>query len=102
MRYVAVKSPVQQALSALHRLRDARIRARVQAGNQTHALLLEFGIALLPSARGLSQERLLLAERQAELPPVAWQVLAAQLQQHDRLQQAIDELDRELAVKHAL
>lgn len=44
MRYVGVKTPEQQASSALHRLREARIADRVQTANQIHALLLEFGI----------------------------------------------------------
>lgn len=97
MRYVTAKSPEQQALSALHRLREARIRERVRTGNQIHALLLEFGIALPLGARGLAQARTLQAEHTAELPPIAWRVLAEQLQYHEQLQQGIDALDRELA-----
>lgn len=98
MRYVAIKSPEQQALSALHRLREARIAERVRCGNQVHALLLEFGIALSPGARGVHEAHTLLADHQADLPPIAWRVLEAQLQHHDRLQQEIDEMDREIVV----
>ena len=67
-RYVAVKSPEQQAQSALHRLREARIRERVQTGNQIHALLLAFGLALPQGVRGLQQAHMLLREHDAALP----------------------------------
>ncbi|AUH50775.1 IS110 family transposase [Chromobacterium sp. ATCC 53434] len=98
MRYVAAKSPEQQALAALHRLREARIGERVQTGNQIHALLLEFGIALPQGAQGLQQARLLLREREVALPPIAWRVLEAQLSHHDQLQQQIDDWDCQITV----
>ncbi len=99
MRYVAVKSPEQQAQSALHRLREARIRERVQTGNQIHALLLEFGLALPQGVRGLQQAHVLLREHDAALPEGAWRVLEKPLQHHDLLLQEIEALDREIAAQ---
>ncbi len=99
MRYVAVKSPEQQAQSALHRLREARIRERVQTGNQIHALLLAFGLALPQGVRGLQQAHVLLREHDAALPEGAWRVLEKQLQHHDLLLQEIETLDREIAAQ---
>jgi len=99
MRYVAVKSPEQQAQSALHRLREARIRERVQTSNQIHALLLEFGLALPQGARGLQQAHSLLGERDAALPEGAWRVLEKPLQHHDLLLQEIETLDLEIAAQ---
>lgn len=43
---VAPKSEEQQAILALHRLRDSRVRERVARINQLHGLLGEFGLVL--------------------------------------------------------
>lgn len=46
MRFVSPKTEAQQALSALHRVRESFIRDRTKTINQIHGLLLEFGISL--------------------------------------------------------
>jgi transposase len=46
MRYVALKSEEQQAVLALHRLREMRVRMRVRLVNQLHGVMGEFGVAL--------------------------------------------------------
>src|ERR1700685_2585171 len=46
MRYVAIKSPDQQAALALHRPRDMLVRQRTQLVNMIRAVLAEFGIEL--------------------------------------------------------
>lgn len=46
MRFVSPKTPSQQTLSALHRVRESLLQDRVRTGNQIHAFLLEFGINL--------------------------------------------------------
>lgn len=99
MRYVAPKSPEQQALSALHRWREARIAERVQTNNQIHALLLEFGIALPIGARGIAQLPAILMDDANGLPPKARQVLQRQLDFLRLLQEQIAELDREIATE---
>ena len=44
MRFVAVKSPEQQAALALHRTRDLLVKQRTQLVNMIRGLLAEFGI----------------------------------------------------------
>ena len=97
MRYVAVKSPEQQAMSALHRLREARIAERVRTGNQIHALLLEFGIALPVGSRGIKQVPVFLQDSHTELPVSAKRTLGRQFEHYHYLSQLIDELDNEIA-----
>lgn len=97
MRYVAVKSAGQQAISAVHRLREVRIAERVQTGNQIHALLLEFGIALPVGVRGIKQASGLLADAGNDLPVQARNVLARQLAHYHDLERVMAELDTELA-----
>lgn len=97
MRYVAIKSPEQQALSALHRLREARIAERTRTINQIHALLLEFGIALPVGIRGIRQVPTLLMEPNNELPLCAKRTLERQYDHYLYLTRLIDELDAEIA-----
>ncbi len=98
MRYVAVKSPEQQAMSALHRLREARIGERTQAGNQIHALLLEFGVALPLGVRGIKQAPLWLQE-ESGLPALARRTLERHFDHWCYLNQQIAELDAEVAAQ---
>jgi len=59
MRYVAIKSPEQQAALALHRTRDLFVKQRTQLVNMIRSLLAEFGIEI---RRGIEQA-LMLAKR---------------------------------------
>src|SRR6201747_788172 len=52
MRYVAIKSPEQQAALALHRTRDLFVKQRTQLVNMIRGLLAEFGIEI---RRGIEQ-----------------------------------------------
>src|SRR5882757_2657567 len=54
MRFVAIKTPEQQALLALHRARQGFVRARTAQGNQIRGLLTELGCAI-PKGRGYVQ-----------------------------------------------
>lgn len=99
MRYVALKTPEQQAVSALHRLREARIAERTQTINQMHALLLEFGIALPIGVRGIKQVPVVLMDPQSELPLSAKHTLERQFDHYLYLAKLIDELDAEVAAE---
>src|SRR5579872_544208 len=77
MRYVAIKSPDQQATLALHRTRDLFVKQRTQLVNMIRGLLAEFGIEI---GRGIGQA-LMLAKRMAaddmpDIPPLAAKVIA--------------------------
>jgi transposase len=50
MRFVAIKTPEQQALLALHRARQGLVRARTAQGNQIRGLLAELG-CVIPKGR---------------------------------------------------
>ncbi len=54
MRFVPIKTPDQQDLQALHRVRHGLIANRTMLINQIRAFLLEYG---LPVARGVGQIR---------------------------------------------
>jgi len=68
MRFVTPKSESQQALSALHRVRESLIRDRTKTVNQIHDFLLEFGISL-PIARLSSRVCRLCLPNTAALTP---------------------------------
>jgi transposase len=98
MRFVPVKPPEQQAMLALHRVRDQAVRQRTQSINLLRGLLAEFGIAL---ARGAGHALAFArsgAEAGAELPRVARVVVAelcaTLLAQHRRVEQYDAELVR--------
>jgi len=54
MRFVAIKTPEQQALLALHRARQGLVRARTAQGNQIRGLLAEFGLVIPKGLRHLA------------------------------------------------
>lgn len=55
MRFVAVKTEDQQAMLALHRMRQQLVRIRVMQVNQLRGLLYEFGVTL-PQGRSTAIE----------------------------------------------
>ncbi|ONY75304.1 IS110 family transposase, partial [Burkholderia cenocepacia] len=69
MRFVAVKTEDQQAMLAMHRIRQQLVRIRVMQVNQLRGLLYEFGV-VLPQGRRASIEaaKAALASLADELP----------------------------------
>lgn len=59
MRFVPVKSPEQQDIQMLHRVRQSLVKERTAVANQTRGLLGEYGIVI---GQGLSQVRKRLPE----------------------------------------
>jgi transposase len=55
MRFVAIKTEQQQALAAIHRVRDLLIKQRTMLKNQLRGLLAEFGIVAAQGRRGLNE-----------------------------------------------
>jgi transposase len=101
MRYVAIKSPEQQAALALHRTRDLFVKQRTQSVNMIRSLLAEFGIEM---RRGIEQA-LSLAERIAVgdmpgIPALAAKVIAGLAVQVLDLQARLREIERELLAWH--
>lgn len=76
MRFVEIKSEVQQAQLSVHRARDFVVRQRTQIINTIRGLAAEFGIAI---ARGLSHAvtfaNALVRREKSDLPDLAREVL---------------------------
>ena len=101
MRYVAIKSPEQQAALAMHRTRNLFVKQRTQVVNMIRGLLAEFGIEI---RRGLEQA-LMHAKRIATgempvIPPLAARVIAGLAGQVLDLQARLREIERELLAWH--
>ncbi len=97
MRFVAVKSPEQQSVLALHRTRALLVRQRTQLVNMIRAQLAEFGIVI---AKGI-QHALKLVDRLLEgaapdIPPLALEVVVALAEQIRDLEIRIGELEKDL------
>jgi transposase len=72
MRFVAVKSPEQQAALALHRTRDLLVKQRTQLINMTRGLLAEFGIDIPRGIeRALQVARRIVDGEAPDVPPEA-------------------------------
>jgi len=101
MRYVAIKSPDQQAVLALHRTRDLFVKQRTQLVNMIRGLLAEFGIEI---RRGIEQA-LVLAKRIAvdevpDIPRLAAKMIAGLAGQVLDVQARLGEIERELLAWH--
>lgn len=97
MRFVAMKSPEQQSMLALHRSRDLLIRQRTQLVNMIRGQLAEFGIVL---AKGIQHalklvDRLLDGEA-LDIPALAAKVVIILAEQIRDLQVRIGILERDL------
>jgi len=97
MRFVAMKSPEQQSMLALHRSRDLLIRQRTQLVNMIRGQLAEFGIVL---AKGIQHalklvDRLLDGEA-LDIPALAAKVVIILAEQVRDLQLRIGSLERDL------
>ncbi|PQQ34501.1 IS110 family transposase [Photorhabdus laumondii] len=66
MRFVPPRTETQQAMRALHRVRESLVRDKVKTTNQIHGFLLEFGISLPRGDAVIKRLSLVLAEH--ELP----------------------------------
>ncbi|MFL9912872.1 IS110 family RNA-guided transposase [Paraburkholderia sp. RL17-337-BIB-A] len=80
MRFVAIKTEDQQAMLALHRIRQQLVRFRVMQVNQLRGLLYEFGV-ILPQGRRASVEaaKISLASMADQLPAMLTDSLQDQL-----------------------
>jgi transposase len=56
MKYVGLKTPYQQDLQSLHRIRQLYVKQKVATSNQIRALLLEYGVYIKPGSVALEAE----------------------------------------------
>ncbi len=95
MRFIPVKSVDQQALLAVHRVRDLAISDRTALVNQIRGLLGEFG-QVVPQGREKLQRALpeILEDPDAELPALFRAVLAELAQRLRELNERIAQYDQ--------
>jgi len=93
MRFVPVKSAEQQAVLALHRVRQGWIEERTATINRIRALLTEFGVVLPNRAPHVRRGALAAGEG---LPALARRALDDLLEQLRQLDERIGAYDREL------
>ncbi len=97
MRYVAIKSPDQQSVLALHRTRNLLIRQRTQLVNMIRGQLAEFGIVLAKGIQhALKLVRQLLDGERLDIPPMAIKVVIILAEQMRDLQARIGDLEKDL------
>ena len=101
MRFVALKSAEQQALLALHRLRQGLIDSRTALVNQLRGLLGEFGVVVAAGRRRF-EEALprLIAQDSTEVPALLRETLEPMRLQLLSLNEQIARLDGRIAAWH--
>jgi transposase len=97
MRFVAIKSPEQQSVVALHRTRDLLVGQRTQLVNMIRSQLAEYGIVL---AKGI-QHALRLVDQLVEgvvpdIPPLACKIVIALAEQIRELQARVAMIEGEI------
>jgi len=101
MRYVAIKSPEQQAVLMLHRTRELLVRQRTMLVNALRGHLAEYGIIApqgLPSIPKLME----LAERArgTAMPELAWRCLRLIFAPLEEAHARITEVEQEIMTWH--
>jgi len=101
MRFVPIKTPDQQAVLALHRVREGQIKARTAQANQLRGLLAEFGIVVPQGMTTLFRELPgILEDAENGLPDLFRTLLADRLDELRRLDQAVKEQERQIQAWH--
>ena len=101
MRFVALKSAEQQALLALHRLRQGLVDARTALVNQLRGLLGEFGVVVAAGRRRFEQALpRLIAQDSAEVPALLRETLEPMRLQLLGLNEQIGRLEARIGAWH--
>ncbi len=97
MRFVQPRTESQQAMRALHRVRESLVQDKVKTTNQMHAFLLEFGISVPRGAAVISRLSTLLED--SSLPLYLSQLLLKLQQHYHYLVEQIKDLESQLKRK---
>ena len=101
MRFVPVKNVEQQAVLALHRVRQGFVKARTAQGNQIRGLLAEFGIIIPQGISNIASRVPELIENASNELPGAFRVLVQRLLDHlKELDAQVDELEAQIQAWH--
>ena len=98
MRFVAVKTPEQQALLAVHRARQGFVKMRTALANQIRGLLSEFSIVMAQGLRVVLLQAAVMAADERLCLPAPMRTLIAQLhQQLKALDEQVSQLEQIIA-----
>ena len=101
MRFVPIKNVEQQAVLALHRVRQGFVKARTAQGNQIRGLLAEFGIIIPQGINNIGSRVPELIEDAGNELPGAFRVLVQRLLDHlKELDRQVDELEAQIQAWH--
>lgn len=101
MRFVPIKNVDQQAVLALHRVRQGWVKARTAQGNQIRGLLSEFGLIIPVGMIHLYQRvPVLLHEANDALPGVFRELVMRMLDHLKALDRQVGELERQIQAWH--
>ncbi len=100
MRFVAVKTPEQQAVLMLHKTRDLLVRQRTGLINALRAHLAEYGIISSKGPGGVTVLMKVLHEAQARLPAHARSALHTTGSQLRALASEVDRLEAQILAWH--
>jgi transposase len=101
MRFVPIKNVEQQAVLALHRVRQGFVKARTAQANQIRGLLGEFGL-IVPQGIGYIASRVpeLIEDAECDLPG-SFRVLVQRLLDHlKELGRHVDEIETQIQAWH--
>ena len=97
MRFVAVKTPEQQAMLALHRARQGFVEERTACANRIRGLLAEYGLVL---PQGISHIRqrvpLLVDEARQKLPGMFVEIIARLLEHFKVVDAQVHDLEAQI------
>ena len=101
MRFVPIKNVEQQAVLALHRVRQGWVRARTAQANQIRGLLGEFGM-VVPQGIGNITSRVpaILDEAKDELPGVFRELVLSLLEHFKDLDRQVKEMEHQIQCWH--
>jgi transposase len=101
MRFVPIKNIEQQAVLALHRVRQGWIKARTAQANQIRGLLSEFGL-IVPQGIGHITTRIpaLLDEAKDELPGAFQELVLRLLEHFKNLDRQVNEMEHQIQSWH--
>jgi transposase len=95
--FVQPRTESQQAMRALHRVRESLVQDKVKTTNQMHAFLLEFGISVPRGAAVISRLSTILEDN--SLPLYLSQLLLKLQQHYHYLVEQIKDLESQLKRK---
>jgi transposase len=101
MRFVPIKNVEQQAVLALHRVRQGLVKARTAQANQMRGLLSEFGLIVPQGITHLYERVPLLLDQANDALPGAFRELMQRLLAHlKELDRQVGEMDRQIQAWH--